>query len=739
MTGAFDLTSLSKTAILGGCATECSIRHLGETPVLELKASFAQGGAKRAFWDFRISEDMTRTSCIRLRMRGANLAAASQLNIYIKCGNQWYSAKLQPTQEGAWEYLTIPKTSFIPEDQSGSWHKANTLRIAAWYGSPGAISLQVATMEAAAPNAPVCIIRNTSGTAEQRTAALRQAENLGDCLMERGLYPSVIDDTDCSLQTLTSYTLALLPCAENLQASLLNKLLSFQRKGGRFGVFHAMPKELADALQMPTGKFRTCASLGIDLAAVRGTNGGGFRQQSRAFIETAPTSRAQAFAWWMDSSGRQTRYPAILLSSNAFWMTHVFMDQSPADAFNILCGLIDRMAPGSWKTALKTRERQINFCIANSRKKENATLARQLLAKAQSQATANNYTAAMKLFDNAMDALLDGDGQAVPSATANEIRGAWTRNWQGIANGSWSKTSKILEEANINAIFPSMATCWDAAYPSSVLRSRTQRDILKECLASCQGRGIKVHVWLQCMNLENAPDSLRQEMRKKGRLQSNPSGQPIYWLCPANLQNRTLMVSIVSELVSKYPIDGIHLDMLRFQGSQACFCPNCRAAFAKMLGRQPTNWPQSVIDNGEERQKWLVFRQKLITSLLEEMSNAAKKARRGIIVSAAVYPELTNARVAVGQNWKEWQEAGKVDFLCPMTYRSSADMLEKDIETVAKYIPSVCILPGIGLTTSHLSPKELARQIARVRQNKLPGFVLFEFNSVSSENLRIPN
>jgi uncharacterized lipoprotein YddW (UPF0748 family) len=195
------------------------------------------------------------------------------------------------------------------------------------------------------------------------------------------------------------------------------------------------------------------------------------------------------------------------------------------------------------------------------------------------------------------------------------------------------------------------------------------------------------------------------------------------------------------ELCTKYAIDGIHLDMLRYAGSEYCYCENCRHAFEKSRGGAPlAAWPDCLTDNAALRNAWATFRRAQITSLVDELSKAARQARYGLQVSAAVYPDPANARNAVGQEWPAWLQNGTVDFVCPMSYRPTAALFKGDIERIRDQLggrnaASGKVRPGIGMTGCALDKAEVNRQILTLRHAGLDGYALFEFNHTTAAEL----
>ena len=117
---------------------------------------------------------------------------------------------------------------------------------------------------------------------------------------------------------------------------------------------------------------------------------------------------------------------------------------------------------------------------------------------------------------------------------------------------------------------------------------------------------------------------------------------------------------------------------------------------------------------------------------------AAKAARPGLRISAAVYPELGAARRNVGQDWPQWLSKGLVEFVAPMNYQATTNQfqayLTQQCETLGLKAAEQ-LLPGIGVTVKNLGLDEARRQVQATRNASLNGFILFEYNAQSAQGI----
>jgi hypothetical protein len=128
--------------------------------------------------------------------------------------------------------------------------------------------------------------------------------------------------------------------------------------------------------------------------------------------------------------------------------------------------------------------------------------------------------------------------------------------------------------------------------------------------------------------------------------------------CPRS-EHRDYMVDLVGQLTSRYHVDGVFADYIRFDGSYTdlCGCPRCRAAFAE-------RYPGKKIMGSKQ---WLDFREETIVEYGTKFNAAVKAVDEKIITGwfQLTGPKLfTRNRVA--QNYTKLGET--MDTVVPMLY-----------------------------------------------------------------------
>jgi uncharacterized lipoprotein YddW (UPF0748 family) len=134
-------------------------------------------------------------------------------------------------------------------------------------------------------------------------------------------------------------------------------------------------------------------------------------------------------------------------------------------------------------------------------------------------------------------------------------------------------------------------------------------------------------------------------------------------------------VDVLTHLVEKYELDGIHLDRIRYPES-----PGANVGYnAVSLRRFHARYGGSGKPKPGDRQ-WSQWRREQVTNFLRRLYISVKAVRPEVRVSAAVIcygpgPRAsggfanTDAYSYVFQDWKSWSEEGLLDLLAPMDYK----------------------------------------------------------------------
>ncbi|MCY3021986.1 MAG: family 10 glycosylhydrolase [Planctomycetota bacterium] len=381
------------------------------------------------------------------------------------------------------------------------------------------------------------------------------------------------------------------------------------------------------------------------------------------------------------------------------------------------------------------------------------TQAAQTLEEGEARASARRADALAALggkrYPEAMAAAADADAFLLNAYCASvtpqpgEHRALWCHNAFGVQGMDWDAAIKLLADNGFTAILPNMLWGGSAYYESTVLpvaaEVREKGDQIAQCLAACKKYGLQCHVWKVNWNMGwSAPKDFVEKMKAAGRTQVHFDGKPEgTWLCPSHPDNQKLEVDAMVEVATKYDVDGIHFDYIRYPGPDECFCQGCRERFETAIGAKVMNWPADTRRDDQVRQKWLDFRRANITKVVAAVSELARKAKPKVRISAAVFRNWPVDRDGVGQDWKLWCEQGWLDFVCPMDYTPENAQFENWVKGQLGWVGKVPCYPGIGLScwTQTNDICKLIDQIQITRRLKTGGFTIFNYDVSSARDI----
>ena len=637
---------------------------------------------------------------------------------------------------------------------------------------PASLAVGLAIVTALTPirstGEPILLLRGLTSTSDRaelnyvRTVTRR----LGTWLDELGLGYRVLNDHQLTRTALDDSRIVLLGYNPNIPPSQAHVLNTFIADGGKLIVFYSADPGLAQMLGMSLGDYTLEAYPGqwSDFRFNSDTPTGTPRlvaQQSRNIRPVFPMSRdSKIIAYWHDHAGRRQTHPAWVLSSSGAWMTHVLLDGDSENKKDLLLAMLSHFDSSLWRQAAGHRASMVGAvgpyaawsdtiaAIQNlSRESPHAAAARRLTNHAAEEYAAmqghlehHRYADVLLTAGLAQRALIEAYARVQPSRP-NERRGVWDHAGTGFHAGNWERTALALSRVGFNDLFVNVVWPGMAHYKSRTLRStdveRTHGDQLAACLAAAHRHGIRVHAWKVCWNLEWTDPDLRERYRSERRVQVARDGRTLNWLCPNPPANRALELTAIRELLERYPVDGLHLDYVRFPGRESCYCFSCREAFGGTTRRRIARWPDDVL-SGALAKEYADFRRRTIAQFVEDVGALRRRFRPKAELSAAVYGTYPSCADSVAQDWAEWLRLDTVDFVCPMNYFNETAEFSRYLQKqLALPRTSGRILPGIGVTAheSRLDAVGTIEQIQTARRAGASGFVLYAMNDVLRQEI----
>ena len=270
--------------------------------------------------------------------------------------------------------------------------------------------------------------------------------------------------------------------------------------------------------------------------------------------------------------------------------------------------------------------------------------------------------------------------------------------------------------------------------------------------------GIEVHAWMNSYILWSAntppenPEHLYHtqkgwtEANIHGKMDSqiklsqtqSPQWEGVY-LSPTHPEVNPYLLSVYSEIINSYNIDGIHLDYIRFQDEVYGYNKSGMAVFENTYDINPRDivrgiisprfgWSQEFVDSMYVA--WDKFRRDAVTELVRNIYTEIHKQGNNIKLSAAVKPNLIDAKYRWYQEWDKWVKEGMIDFVVPMNYFKEIRDFNNSVQIMkSNLVQDELEMVIIGISTYNQDAQSAADKILLTRLNGFRGVSIFSWDS----------
>lgn len=335
---------------------------------------------------------------------------------------------------------------------------------------------------------------------------------------------------------------------------------------------------------------------------------------------------------------------------------------------------------------------------------------------------------------------------------ADEVRGAWVTAWTPgfYTPEQCDKTIAAAESANLNTLLVQVRKNADAYYNSDIepRGSNLQPgfDPLSYIIEKAHKRGIKVYAWINTFRVWASKASLPSDPnhivnRHPDWLNHNYKGE-LYasegiYLDPGVPEARDYIVSVVRDIASRYDLDGIHMDYIRYPESDWGYSDAALKHYYDETGASSKPKPSDPA--------WMQWRRDQVTATIKSISNTVHSVKPPMAVSAATIPWgkcdndfcQTSPYKQVYQDWKKWLAEGILDAHMPMDYRIESKpryalQFREWLDGFKRWSGGKHVY--VGIDVSNNTDSDVIKQINAVRNKGLDGFILFSFNQSAERN-----
>jgi uncharacterized lipoprotein YddW (UPF0748 family) len=350
------------------------------------------------------------------------------------------------------------------------------------------------------------------------------------------------------------------------------------------------------------------------------------------------------------------------------------------------------------------------------------------------------FIALLALFS--LPTTLHGQKPIVPPL--REVRAVWVTTAAGL---DWPRSTsrgdqissltdmvKDLHAAHFNTIYFQARARGDAYYRSELepwadnltgtLGKDPGWDPLAELLRLAHDRGMEVHVWFNVFKVRDGrqvPSSAPPHpSRSLAAWTVNFEGEG--WLDPGIPAVREYLVTVAIDLVSRYDVDGINFDFIRYPGKTF-----------------PDDAAYRQFGQGMDRSAW---RRQNVTGFLRTFVERARQVKPHLKIGCSPLgvPEetplgsQTTARIAFAQDAREWLRTGLVDYASAQIYWDiGSSFRDPDFAAVARSwrvaSPQRQVVAGIGAYKSEVRA-QLRAQIDSARAAGVAGQAFFRLENI---------
>ncbi len=308
---------------------------------------------------------------------------------------------------------------------------------------------------------------------------------------------------------------------------------------------------------------------------------------------------------------------------------------------------------------------------------------------------------------------------------------------------------KLIADANLNQVY--VETWWDGytIYPSdNPLAPHNPMykgfDVLQAYMDVGDELGLEIHAWVENAFLEGNKMEQKPEwsmIRRDGADYWEVDGHTFYWLNPALPEVRNFITDLYVDLVTRYPVAGLHLDYIRYPDNYGTeidygYDAYTREQFMKTFKTDVD--PVNLYPGDKLWPEWQQFRMDIITGFVKELVPALKKISPKLSISAAVYSDFYTNPYYKLQEAGLWLQNGYLDNVFPMSYKLDAQAVVHDAEETLKLAGDLSyVTMGLG-PQAKVSRPVLVEQAYETQKKGTSGSAYFEFLSYFGDQYNVP-
>ncbi len=322
-------------------------------------------------------------------------------------------------------------------------------------------------------------------------------------------------------------------------------------------------------------------------------------------------------------------------------------------------------------------------------------------------------------------------------STPTEIRGIWITRW------TWDSASDIegmfahIAAAGFNTIFFQVRGQFDAYYDAA-LEPWAERltgtwggdpgwDPLAVAVSAARENGLQIHAYVNTYTLwrgEGNPPPDHPFARRPQWAVADEAGiyqaanEHYVFANPAHPEVSAHIVEVARDITTRYDVDGLHLDYLRYPAGDWSFDPISDARFAE--------------SGGTDREAWQAARiGQTVADIQDAVAVPVTAAVWGVYRDTWGWGKVSEGLIDHRQDSWGYVRSGALDAIVPMIYWPVAEEPGDRLDFAAVVADHVGNAGGpvwAGVGGEQLTYEELLGCIAAAREAGAQGVVLFDYS-----------
>ncbi len=314
---------------------------------------------------------------------------------------------------------------------------------------------------------------------------------------------------------------------------------------------------------------------------------------------------------------------------------------------------------------------------------------------------------------------------------------------------SVSDVIKFAHENNYRHLFVQVRGRGDAYYNSKIVEknkniSYPSFDPLADIIEKAHAMGIQVHAWVNVYLLWTAPNKPAnrshilhtkhdwihtQFSSNKINNYVNPNNTIVY-LAPHHPGVNSYLLTVIREILLNYDIDGLHLDYIRYADEDygnnstaiKAYIANGRQHPEHFYGKKEKGLPNKI-------SHWNQFKTDSISDLVKSIKSMMTQIKPDCILSAAVKPNLAEAKSRYFQDWKLWLMNDYLDWVVLMNYVADFNLFANNVDYIRRNIEEKYkskIIIGLGIYNQTVD--EFSLKVMYTYSSNINNISIFSYN-----------